>query len=152
MRKRLGPTLEALGRKSGLDHKSISRLEHDNSRVQLWVLGLILPHLAAQFKNAFPETNGNPYDFIVPPATFGSWLKNQRLRRGLKLNELAQQLGVRPFTLIRYEADHSRPETAVRERLKRLLELTDLPVIDQETLSPEAWSRDVDLASRSESS
>lgn len=129
MRKRLGLTLEALGRKAGLDHKAISRLEHDDSRVQLWVLGRVLPHLAAQFKNAFPESNGDPYDFVVPSATFGSWLKNQRLRRGMKLNELARQLDVRPFTLIRYEADQSKPRAAVRERLKRALKLSDLPVI-----------------------
>jgi transcriptional regulator with XRE-family HTH domain len=129
MRKRLGLTIEALGQKGGLSHNVVSRLERDDSRVQLWVLGRILRHLATQFKDAFPETNGDAYDFIVPPVTFGSWLKNQRLRRGMKLNELAQQLGVRPFTLIRYESDQSKPTAPIRDRLKRILKLSDLHVI-----------------------
>ena len=129
MRKRSGLTIEDLGRKSRLSHNTISRLERDHGHAQPWALGRILPHFAAQFKDVFAETNGDAYDFIIPPVTFGSWLKNQRLRRGMKLNELAQQLGVRPFTLIRYESDLSKPAAPIRDRLKRVLKLSDLPVI-----------------------
>jgi transcriptional regulator with XRE-family HTH domain len=129
MRKRLGLTIEDLSRKSRLSHNVISRLERDESRAQPWVLGCILPHFTDQLKNAFPETNGDAYDFIIPPVTFGSWLKNQRLRRGMKLNALAQHLDVRPFTLIRYESDQSKPAAPIRDRLKRILKLSNLPVI-----------------------
>lgn len=129
MRKCVGLTIEDLGRKSRLSPNAISRLERDHSRTQPWVLGRILPHFAALFKDAFPKTNGDAYDFIIPPTTFGSWLKNQRLRRGMKLNELARQLAIRPFTLIRYESDQSKPAALIRDRLKRILKLYDLPVI-----------------------
>jgi transcriptional regulator with XRE-family HTH domain len=129
MRKRSGLTIEDLGRKSRLSPNAISRLERDHSRAQPWALGRILPHFAAQFEAVFPETNGDAYDLIIPPVTFGSWLKNQRLRRGMKLNELAQQLNVRPFTLIRYESDQRKPQAPILDRLKRVLKLSDLPVI-----------------------
>ncbi len=47
-------------------------------------------------------------------------MRNFRARRGLKLRQLAEMLGVRPFTIIRYESDVSRPEPAVRTKLRRL--------------------------------
>ena len=120
MRKRLHLTIEDLSRKSRLSHNVIARLERDETRVQPWVLGRILPFLAARFKETFPESSGDAYDFLIPPTSFGAWLKNQRLRRGIKLKELAKQLGVCPFTLIRYESDRAQPSPAVRERLCRL--------------------------------
>ena len=129
MRKRLGLTIEDLSRNCRLSHNVIARLERDETLAQPWVLGRILPHFTERLKDTFPETNGDAYDFLIPPITFGSWLKNQRLRRGMKLNALARKLGVRPFTLIRYESDRSKPAADIRDRLKRVLKLSDLPVI-----------------------
>ena len=95
MRRRLGLRIEDLNAKSGLGHNAISRLERDtNRKVYPWVLGRLLPFLASQFKETFPEAGGDPYDFLIPPTTFGSWLKNFRMRRGLKLKDLAQTLNV----------------------------------------------------------
>lgn len=88
-------------------------------KIHPWVLGRLLPYLATQFKETFPEAGGDPYDFLIPPTTFGGWLKNFRMRRGLRLKELARRLKVRPFTVIRYEADKSKPALEVRQNLRR---------------------------------
>jgi len=117
MRKRLHMTIEDLSRKSRLSHNAIARLERDETRkTNPWVLGRILPFLASRFKETFPESNGDAYDFLIPPVSFGAWLQNLRLKRGLQLQELAKLLGVHPYTLIRYERNQTKPEQAVRLR------------------------------------
>ncbi len=120
MRRPLGLTIEDLSRKSRLSHNVIARLERDENHVQPWVLGRILPILAPRFKEAFPETNGDAYDFLIPPTSLGRWIKNQRLRRGMKLMELSETLIVCIYSVARYESDRSKPSPAVRERLLRL--------------------------------
>ncbi len=120
MRRRLGLRIEDLSAKSGVSRNAISRLERNaTKKVHPWVLGRVLPYLAAQFKETFPEAGGDPYDFLIPPTTFGGWLKNLRMRRGLKLIDLARALKVRPFTVIRYEADESKPNAFARQNLRR---------------------------------
>jgi transcriptional regulator with XRE-family HTH domain len=120
MRKSLHLTIEDLSRKSRLSHNVIARLERDETRkAHPWVLGRILPFLAFRFKETFPEANGNAYDFLIPPVSFGAWLQNLRLRRGLKLQELAKLLGVHPYTVIRYEHNQTEPDQSVRLRLKK---------------------------------
>ena len=74
--------------------------------------------LASRFKETFPEANGDAYGFLIPPVSFGAWLRNLRLRRGLQLQELAKLLRVRPYTLIRYERNQNKPGQAVRLRIK----------------------------------
>jgi transcriptional regulator with XRE-family HTH domain len=120
MRRRLGLTIEDLSTKSRLSHNAISKLERDATRkVHPWVLGRILPFLASRFKETFPEASNDPYDFLIPPTTFGGWLKNFRMRHCLKLKDLARTLKVRPFTVIRYEADESKPNAFARQNLRR---------------------------------
>lgn len=124
MRRRLGLRIEDLSAKSGLSHNALSRLERNATRkVHPWVLGRVLPYLAAEFKETFPEAGGDPYDFLIPPTTFGGWLKNFRMRRALKLKDLARALKVHPFTVIRYEADASKPSLEVRGNLRRAYRL-----------------------------
>ena len=120
MRKRLHMTIEDLSRKSRLSHNVIARLERDETRkLHPWVLGRILPFLASRFKETFPESAGDPYNFLIPPTSFGNWLKNFRMRRGLTLSELARKLNVRPYTVIRYEADESKPASSILDRFRR---------------------------------
>lgn len=124
LRKRLGVTLEEFSQMTRLGHNTIAKIERGETRkIQPWVLGRILPALAGRFKEAFPEAAGDPYDFLIPPTTFGGWLKNFRMRHGLKLKDLARTLKVRPFTVIRYEADESKPAREVQENLKRAFKL-----------------------------
>src|SRR5579885_1786213 len=115
MRKSLGLTLQSLEKKTGVWKSVLTRLERDKTSLRQapWILGRILPALRAKFKEAFPETNSDPYDFLYPPTTFGGWLLNLRARRGLKLRDLARLLGVRPFTVIRYENNLSKPDPEV---------------------------------------
>jgi transcriptional regulator with XRE-family HTH domain len=116
-----GLSLDELAGKSGLSRNALSRLERDKTRrANLpWVLGRILPFLAGHFKKAFPKSNGDPYDFLIPPTTFGGWLKNFRMRHGLKLTDLARALKVRPFSVIRYESDRTKPAPGVRRNLRQ---------------------------------
>lgn len=125
LRRKAGLSLDDLAKKSGLQRNVLSRLERDKTRKANypWVLGRILPFLAGRFKEAFPEAKGDPYDFLIPPKTFGGWLRNLRMRRGMKLKDLAQALKVRPFTVIRYEADATKPARAVRNNLRRFYRL-----------------------------
>ena len=111
--------------KSGLSRNALSRLERGKTRKANlpWVLGKILPFLARHFKEAFPEAKGDPYDFLIPPSTFGGWLKNFRMRQGLRLIDLARALKVRPFTVIRYEANETKPDPRVRQNLRRAFRL-----------------------------
>lgn len=121
MRKRCGLRLNDLSRKTGVSRNAIARAERDESRPRPQVLGRVLPALACAFQAAFPESAGDPYDFLIPPKTLGALIKNRRMRCGMQLKDLAKKLGVRPFTVIRYEADASTPQAKVRERLRRVL-------------------------------
>lgn len=124
LRKRLGVTLEEFSQMTRLGHNTIAKIERGETRkVQPWVLGRLLPSLADRFNEAFPESAGDPYDFLIPPTTFGGWLKNFRMRHGLKLKDLARVLKVRPFTVIRYEADETMPAKEVRAQLRRAYRL-----------------------------
>jgi|CXWL01.1.fsa_nt_gi transcriptional regulator with XRE-family HTH domain len=122
MRKRLNFTIEDLRKKSGMSHNVIARLERNETRkTNPWVLGKILPLLADRFKETFPEAQGDPYDFLIPPISLGSWLRNQRLRRGMKQQKLAEALHVHAYSVIRYESDKTTPDSSVQIRLRALL-------------------------------
>ncbi len=116
-----------LAKKSGVWESILTRVERDKVRVRSMprILGRLLPALKGRFTQAFPETNGDPYDFVFPPKTFGGWMRNLRTRRALKLKELAAMLAVKPFTIIRYEADLSKPDARIQRRLRRLFNLND---------------------------
>lgn len=107
-----------------LGHNTIAKLERNETRsVQPWILGRILPFVQEKFNEAFPDAKGDAYDYLIPPKTFGGWMKNFRARRGLKLKELAKALKVHCYTVIRYEADLTKPDVAVRDRLRRVFGL-----------------------------
>ena len=114
-------TLDQFSLKTGLARNTIARIERDEVRhIEPRIFGRILPHLADLFKVTF--SGSDPYDFLIPPKTFGGWLRNQRLRRGMAQKHLAKSLGVHVFTVIRYETDRTKPDASVRERIKNLLD------------------------------
>ena len=124
LRRRLGLTIALYATGTGVSHGAIGRLERDKLRtLNPWVLGRILPFLASKYKEVFPETQGDPYDFLVPPTTFGSWLRNQRMRRGLQQRDFARLLGVNRESIRRYEANETKPIPAVRDRLRKVFKL-----------------------------
>lgn len=103
-----------------LGHNTIAKLERNEMRsVQPWILGRILPFVAKRFKEAFPEAGGDAYDYIIPPKTFGDWMRNFRARRGLQQIEMAKALRVNKFSVNRYEANQSRPNKEILARLRR---------------------------------
>jgi DNA-binding XRE family transcriptional regulator len=83
----------------------------------------MLPFFIERFKDVFPEVNGDAYDYLIPPKTFGDWLRNFRLRRGLRQGALAKTLGVNKFTITRYEANQSTPNQEIQRRFQTRFEL-----------------------------
>lgn len=129
LRRQAGLTIEQLSRRTGVSQGAIAKLEQDETPViRPWVLGRIIPFLSQSLKQAFPESGGDPYDFLVPPVSFGKWLRNQRMRLALQVKDFAARLGVKEYTVIRYEADQSRPDPAVRKRLRAALKLNGEPL------------------------
>jgi transcriptional regulator with XRE-family HTH domain len=119
LRKRLGYTITSLATMTKLGHNTIARLEREEAKsVKPWVLGRVLPFYLARFKEAFPYAAGDAYDYLIPPKTFGDWLRNFRLRRGLRQGELAKALGVNKFTITRYESNHSIPSRDIQRRFQ----------------------------------
>jgi len=103
-----------------LGHNTIAKLERDEMKsIKPWVLGRMLPFLLAKFKEVFPDAVGDAYDYLIPPNTFGDWLRNLRLRRSLRQGELAKSLGVNKFTITRYEANQSLRNREIRCRLQK---------------------------------
>lgn len=124
LRRRLGLSIDQFATETGVSHNTIGRLERGHNPVlKPWVLGKILPFLASRYKEVFPETGGDPYDFVVRPTSFGSWLTNLRMRKGLKQKELARLLGVNRESIRRYEANETKPIPAVRARLRKVFKL-----------------------------
>ena len=124
LRKQLNLTIAQYATKTGLAHGTIARIERDETRVlKPWVLGKILPFVVSRFKEAFPESGGDPYDFLMPPTSFGAFLKNLRLRRGLQQKELARLLAVNRESIRRYEGNLTKPEAAVRTKLRKAFRL-----------------------------
>jgi len=66
---------------------------------------------------------GDPFDQAIPVTDFGSWLRNFRMRRGLKQSELAKTLGVSKVTVWSYERQGSKPGPRIIKRLRRRFKL-----------------------------
>lgn len=128
-------TLEQFSQITGLARNTIARVERDETRhVDPRILGRLLPQFASRFKEAFPESGGDPYDFLIPPKTLGAWLKNQRLRLGMPQKNLAKTLGVHAYTIIRYESNRTKPDKSVRRRLRALLGDGFEPFLERATI------------------
>lgn len=124
LRRRLGLTIEEFSKTTGLSHNAISRIERDAHRVlEPWILGRIIPQLQGRLGEVFPETKGDPYDFLYPRDTFGGWIKNFRARRGLLQNEVAKAMGVSIETIRRYQENECRPSKRNLARLKAVFGL-----------------------------
>jgi len=81
-------------------------------------VGKLLAYFGRDWAEAFPEAEDGA-DQLVPVSDFGSWLRNFRVRKGLKQVELAQILGVSTVTICRYERRRSKPQSAILQRLKK---------------------------------
>ena len=91
LRKRLGYPMTTFATMTRLSHNTIAKVERNEMKsIQPWVLGRMLPFFLARFKEAFPDAHADAYDYLIPPKTFGDWLRNFRLRRGLRQGELAR--------------------------------------------------------------
>ena len=124
LRRRLGLTIEEFSKTTGLSHGAISRVERDAHRVlEPWILGRIIPQLQGRLGEVFPETKGDPYDFLYPRDTFGGWMKNFRARRGMLQNELAKTMGVSTETIRRYQDNECMPSKRNLSKLKAVFGL-----------------------------
>jgi len=120
LRRRLHEPITSYATVTGLAHSTISRLERNKTgTIDPAIVGRLLSHLKNRFKDAFPDVQGDIYDFLIPPKTFGDRLRNLRLRRGMQQKELAKALGVARFTLQRYERNQSKPNAEIMCRIDR---------------------------------
>jgi len=118
LRRRLHEPITSYATVAGLAHTTISRLERDKTKtIDPAILGRYLSPLKDRFKELFPEIEGDIYDFVIPPKTFGDRLRNHRLRRGMRQKKLAEVLGVARFTLQRYESNQSKPNGEIMRRI-----------------------------------
>ena len=122
LRRKARVTIAQLATRSGVSHNAISRLERTfNRRVHPAILERILQTLDVKFQEIFPETPGDCYDFLIPPETPGSWIKNARMKKGLQQKVLAKRLGVSRETVRRWERDLVRPGNNVQSHLNKVL-------------------------------
>lgn len=122
LRKRQGLTIPALERRTGVSHGTISRLERGAARVNVAAVGRLLAYFSRDLQEAFPDGQ-NAADLLVPVSNFGSWLRNFRVRKGLRQVELARILGVTKTSVCWYERNRSKPKDAIVRRLKMAFKL-----------------------------
>lgn len=124
LRRRLDLTIGEFSKTTGLSHGAISRVERDAHRVlEPWILGRIILQLQGRLGEVFPETKGDPCDFLYPRDTFGGWLKNFRARRGLLQNEVAKAMAVSTETIRRYQDNECKPSKRNLFKLKAVFGL-----------------------------
>lgn len=111
-----------MARLTGLGHNSIGRLERGEFQPDPARLGRILSHFVPE---ASELLGPDFYERLIPADDFGGWLRNFRLRNGLRQDELARALGLHKVTVCRYEKGAAKPAAEVVKRLKRRYKLTD---------------------------
>ncbi|MBI3548233.1 MAG: helix-turn-helix transcriptional regulator [Elusimicrobia bacterium] len=120
--KRQGLTIPDLERRTGISHGTISRLERDSRAVNVAAVGKLLAYFGRDLREAYPD-GLDAADQLVPISDFGSWLRNFRVKKGLRQVELARILGVSKVSICRNERNHSRPQYVIVERLKKAFNL-----------------------------
>lgn len=86
------------------------------------MVGRVLKAFGDKARDAFPGVK-DIYDFLVPPKDFGSWLRNFRLRRGLRQGEVAKVLGVSTVSVGYYESNQRKPRPEILAKLKSAFRL-----------------------------
>lgn len=122
LRKRQGLTIPDLERHTGISHGTISRLERDSAAVNVAAVGKLLAYFGRDLHEAFSDGE-YPHDQVAPVTDFASWLRNFRVRKGLRQVELARILGVSKVSVCRYERNRSRPQGVILRRLKKAFKL-----------------------------
>lgn len=147
LRQRADLTLDRLSQMTRLSRNALCRLEQDAvQKPNLKVLGRLLSFFADRLHEAFSE--GDPYDQIIPPKTLGSWIRNQRLRRGMEQGEFARRMRVHVYSVVRYERDAYRPNPEIRRRLREVFGPGLDAFITPATISNGANGRPASVGSR----
>jgi len=92
LRRSRGLTLEALAQSCGIGLNTLSRLERGETLFNPAIIGRILARFGPEAEKVFPKGQ-NPYDQLIPAGSFGDWLRNFRLRRGMRQKDLAEARG-----------------------------------------------------------
>lgn len=120
LRKRRGMTLDDLAERTGIAKPTLCQFERGR-RMRTMIIAKLLAYFGREAADAFPE--GDPLDQVVPVSDFGSWLRNFRIRRGLRQAEIAEALGVCKASISAYEMNYTRPQAPVLMRLKKVFGL-----------------------------
>ncbi|MFH2202011.1 MAG: helix-turn-helix domain-containing protein [Elusimicrobiota bacterium] len=122
VRRRLGLSCKELARRAGIGNNTLTRLERGEGKAIDAVVGRVLRALGPALAEAFPGTQ-DIFDLLFPSTSFGDWLRNFRLRRGLQQRELAEILGLNKVSVCRYEKNIVKPQEAILKRLRRKFNL-----------------------------
>lgn len=116
LRKRWGMTLDDLAERTGISKPTLCQFERGR-RMRTMIVAKLLAYFGQEAADAFPE--GDPLEQVVPVSDFGSWLRNFRIRRGLRQAELAKAIGVCEASVSAYELNRTKPQRQVLERLRK---------------------------------
>lgn len=127
LRLKTGLTQQQLANNAGMSRSKIEIYEQD----KLINPNPLVIQKLAKILNIEPcqliptkSTTQDFYDYISPPVTLGSRIRNLRLRKGMLQKTLAQLLGVSNVTICRYEKDCSKPTPKISRRVARVLHTT----------------------------
>ncbi|MFH1726449.1 MAG: helix-turn-helix transcriptional regulator [Elusimicrobiota bacterium] len=115
LRRSRGLTIGELAEASGVGRNTLSRLERGVTPFNPAVVGRILAQFGPEARKVFAE---DPYEHLIPTESFGAWLRNFRMRMGMRQKDLAEALGVHKVTVCRYERHGFMPDVRVLRRLK----------------------------------
>ncbi|MFH1724716.1 MAG: helix-turn-helix transcriptional regulator [Elusimicrobiota bacterium] len=122
LRKRQGLTIVDLEQRTGVSRATICKLERGKAGMRPDAMGKLLSYFRGSLADAFPE-GADAFDLLAPVSDFGSWLRNFRIRKGLRQFELAKIIGVCKASISAYEMKHTRPQDPVLKRLKEAFKL-----------------------------
>jgi DNA-binding XRE family transcriptional regulator len=103
------------GRRNGWARRSAP--SHDVARV--------CQQISPTVFGAICDANAQPYDF--EPKTLGKHVRKRRLKLGLMQKEVAEQLGVNPWTVLNWENGHTEPPISAIPTIIRFLRYDPFP-------------------------
>jgi len=124
-----GLSRDELSKTSGVSKGYLAKIEQDKcfftnpSYIQRIAKGLgverlkLIPHSGLKKKRHF-------LDYIIPPDTLGSRIKNLRLKRGLTFKEFTQKLKVSKDSTWRFEKNITIPNEKILKRIAKVLRVS----------------------------
>jgi len=117
---------DELAKLAGIGCNTLKSYETDKTcKINPWILQNIAGALKIKdtelLNGSVTEQPENIVDYFTPPNTFGSRIKNLRLKHKMQQKELAELLGVHRETIRRYENNLTKPDKKTVFELEKIL-------------------------------